>query len=179
MSSLGSVTSPDTVKQERRSWLLWTGVIGVFFVVQITLGISAIVLANSDPTHAVIPNYHQQALDHDRVLAARQSSERLGWKWTISIDDPKSAIAKRGFTIQLKDGQGKAVESADVAVELCHHARGNNIQKIRLTPIPQQPGAYHGEALLERSGVWQIDLNVHRQNEHFIDRTEKFWSFTS
>lgn len=179
MSSLGSVNTPETVKQERRSWLLWSGIIGGFFLVQIALGISAIILATSDPTHAVIPNYHQQAMDHDKVLAARQSSERLGWKWTISLDTPKSSFNKRGFTIQLKDGQGKAVESADVSVELCHHARGNNIQKIRLVPILQQPGAYHGEAVMERSGVWQIDLNVHRQNEHFVDRSEKFWSLTS
>jgi nitrogen fixation protein FixH len=127
----------------------------------------------------VIPNYHQQAMDHDKVLAARQASEKLGWKWSISVDDLQAKMTTRGFTIELKDAQGKAIESAEVAVELCHHARGNQIQKVRLFPVPQQPGMYHGEALLDRSGVWQIDVNIHRQAEHFIDRTEKFWSFAS
>ncbi len=179
MSSLGPVTSAETTKLERRSWFMWTGLIAAFFVVQFSMSAVAIVLATGDPTHAVIPNYHQQALDHDKVLAARQASDKLGWKWNISVDDLQSKLAKRGFTIQLKDAQGKAIESAEVAVELCHHARGNQIQKIRLTPVPQQPGMYHGEAILGRPGVWQIDLNVHRQAEHFIDRTEKFWSFAS
>jgi nitrogen fixation protein FixH len=179
MSSLGPVTTPDIAKLERRSWYIWTGLIAGFFVVQFSMSIVAIVLATSDPTHSVVPNYHQQAMEHDKVLAARHASEKLGWKWSISVDELQSKLAVRGFTVQLKDAQGNAIEGAEVAVELCHHARGNQIQKVRLIQVPQQPGTYHGEAMLDRSGVWQIDLNVHRQAEHFIDRAEKFWSFAS
>jgi nitrogen fixation protein FixH len=168
MSSLGSLSVNDQ-QAERRSRLLWISVIAGFFLVHGSVLIVGIVLATSDPTHAVVPNYHQQAMEHDKVLAERQASERLGWTWTISLDSG-------GVMVQLNDVQGRQVEHALINIDLCHHARGNQHRRVQLRAIAGQPGCYRGEVKLERSGVWQIDLDVQRGPDRFIDRREKYWS---
>jgi nitrogen fixation protein FixH len=178
MSSLRPVTTTEQ-QQERRAWLQWGGLIAGFFVVQFSMSIVAIVLATSDPTHAVIPNYHQQAMAHDKVLSARQASERLGWRWTIALETSSSSSAMNSFTVQLKNQQGQPIEQALVSVDLCHHARGNQRQRVCLTPVENQPGVYRGVGQLSKTGVWQIDMDAQRGEEHFIDREEKFWSFSS
>lgn len=178
MSTAGAVIDLEQ-KSERRARRVWGGLIADFFVIQFSMSIVAIVLATSDPTHAVIPNYHQQAMEHDKVLSERQASERLGWKWTVALDTTTATATRNCFTIHLRNGQGDPVEGAQVTVELWHHARGNQRQRVRLIPVVNQPGHYRGEAHLGRTGVWQIELSVQRGSEHFIDRQEKFWSFSS
>lgn len=178
MSSLGSVISTEQ-QLERRAWFRWCSLIALFFVVQFSMSFVAIVLATSDPTHAVVPNYHQQAMDHDKVLSERQASERLGWKWTIVLESSTSNSTMNCFTVHLKNSQGQPIEQAEIQVDLYHHARGNQRQTVRLTPVENQPGAYRGFSRLGKTGVWQIDLNVKHGTEHFNDRREKYWSFSS
>lgn len=175
MPTSGTIT--PTSQQERRSKYLWLAIILGLFVVQFTMSGVAIVLANSDPTHAVIPNYHQQALEYDKVLNARHISERLGWKWTITLDSLRTTSGKRGLILELQDAESKPLEQAEIDLSLCHHARGNQVQKVHLTPMPDQPGKYRGDAVLQRTGVWQIDVNVNRKSDHFIDRKDQYWSF--
>lgn len=177
MSSLGAVSKSDQ-HMERRSRLLWIGLIAGFFLVHGSMMIVGIVLATRDPTHAVIPNYHQQAMEYDKVLADRQASERLGWKWSITLESGHTTSSTNSFIVQLRDTKGQPVVDAQVAVDLCHHARGNQHRRVRLLPVTGQPGQYRGETRLDRSGVWQIDLDVQRGVEHFIDRQEKFWSLS-
>lgn len=170
MSSLGPVSVNDQ-QLERRSRLLWCSVIVGFFLVHGCVLIVGIILATSDPTHAVIPNYHQQAMEHDKILAERQTSERLGWKWTIAMEHG-------GVVVQLSDAGGRPVENANISIDLCHHARGNQHRRVNLLPVANQPGRYRGEVQINRTGVWQIDLDAQRGAEHFIDRREKYWSLS-
>lgn len=178
MSSTGAVIELEQ-QSERRARLMWGGLIAGFFVVQFSMSMVAIVLATSDPTHAVIPNYHQQAMEHDKILSERQASERLGWKWKVYLETPSSSSPVHSFTVEIKNAQDRPVEMAQVSVELWHHARGNQRQQVRLTPVGHQTGLYRGQARLGRTGVWQIDLNVIRDGERFVDRQEKFWRFSS
>ncbi len=171
--------SEEEQQQERRAKWIWGGIIAGFFIVQFSMSIVAIVLATSDPTHAVIPNYHQQAMEHDKVLSERQASERLGWKWAIQLETHSSTSPTHTFTVQIHDAHDEPVRNAQVSIELWHHARGNQRQRVRLAEETHQPGVYRGTARLGRTGIWQIDLDVLRENQHFMDRKEKFWSFSS
>ena len=69
----------DELKQlERRARRFWVSVIVGFLSLQVVIGIVSIVLSISDPTLAVIPNYHQAALDWDVTHRARQLADQLG-----------------------------------------------------------------------------------------------------
>ena len=165
-----------TIKQESRARWTWTGVIVGFIMIQFVMSGVAIYLANSDPTHAVVPNYHQQALEYDKVLAEKKASHDLGWTWNIQCD-PAQQSGQRNIAVQLKDAHGQPLNDAQVSLQLFHHARGKDRLTVALFPTGKQPGEYQGHAALQRSGLWQVELNVQRNADHFIDRAEKFWSF--
>lgn len=177
MSAPGTLEQNDeAMQQERRAKWTWTSVIVGFIMIQFIMSGVAIYLATSDPSHAVIPNYHQQALEYDKVLAEKKASHDLGWTWTIQCDSRQLA-GQRDISVQLKDGQGHPLADAQVSLQLFHHARGKDRQKVTLSPAGQQPGEYRGYALVDRSGIWQVELSVQHHADHFTDRTEKYWSF--
>ncbi|MFT3882633.1 MAG: FixH family protein [Gemmatales bacterium] len=177
MSSPGTLESEVSVQDRElfAKWK-WVGLIVGLLSIQVIVGGMAIFLANSDPAHSVVPNYHQQALEYDKVLAARQLSHQLGWTWSIVPGQQIDTTGKRQLTLQLQDNRAQPVTEAHVILQLLHHARGNSRQNITLTPVPQKPGWYQGEAVVDRAGLWQVDLSVDRQKEHFVDRREFHWS---
>lgn len=179
MSSPGPITSEVSMEDRElfAKWK-WVGLIVGLLAIQILVGGMAIFLANSDPAHSVIPNYHQQAMEYDKVLAARQVSHQLGWTWTIVPGQQLDSKGKRQLMIQLLDNKSHPLGEAQVAIQLCHHARGNHRQHLALSPVPQKPGWYQGEAVVDRAGLWQIELSVDRLQDHFVDRREIYWSLT-
>ena len=177
MSSPGAL-EPEVSVEERELFAKWkwVGLIVGLLAMQVIVGGMAIFLANSDPAHSVVPNYHQQAMEYDKVLAARQVSHQLGWTWTIVPSQQLNNIGKRQLIVQLKDYKAQPLTEAQVTIQLWHHARGNQRQSITLSPVPQKPGWYQGEALVDRTGLWQVDLSVDRLKDHFVDRRENNWS---
>lgn len=171
------IPADDAAARERVAKWKWGAIIIGFLAVQILMSGIAIFLATSDPTHAVIPNYHQQSLEYDKVLAARQTSHQLGWTWTITPGEKLDITGKRALMVQVLDARSKPVTEATISLQLRHHARGNELQKLQLMPDPKSPGVYRGEAVMNRVGLWQIDINADRNEEHFVDRREKYWSF--
>lgn len=179
MSTSGTL-EPETMIDHREyaaKWK-WVGLVISLLALQVTVGGFAIYLANSDPSHSIVPNYHQQALEYDQVLANRQSSQKLGWTWSITPSNQLTPTGKRAITVQLRDAAGKPITNAIVTLQVTHHARGNNHQNITLFAEDEAPGTYRGEALLERNGVWQVDLVAQGQKDRFTDRRESYWSFS-
>ena len=177
MSTPGAL-EPEVSVEDRELFAKWkwVGLIVGLLAIQVTVGGMAIFLANSDPAHSVVPNYHQQAMEYDKVLAARQVSHQLGWTWTIVPGQQIDSTGKRQLIIQLQDRKGQPIPEAHVVLQLWHHARGNQRQSITLSPVPQKQGWYQGEAVVDRTGLWQVDLSVDRLKDHFVDRRENYWS---
>lgn len=179
MSSPGTL-EPEVGVEDRELFAKWrwVGLIVGLLAIQVIVGGMAIFLATSDPSHSVVPNYHQQALEHDKVLSARQVSHQLGWTWTFLPGTQLDGTGKRQLMIQIQDRNTQPVTEAHVVLQLWHHARGNQRQNIAFTSVPQKPGWYLGEAVVDRNGRWQIDLTVDRSKDHFVDRREFNWSLT-
>jgi len=179
MSSPGTL-EPEVSMEDRELFAKWkwVGLIVGLLGLQVVVGGVAIFLATSDPSHSVVPNYHQQALESDKVLATRQVSQRLGWTWTIMPGQQTDSTGKRQLIVNLQDSKTQPITEAHLAIQLWHHARGNSRQNITLSPVPSKPGWYQGEALIDRAGLWQVDLSVDRKNDHFVDRRENQWSLT-
>lgn len=179
MSTPGTVESEYSFEHREifARWK-WVGLIVGLLAVQILVGGMAIFLANSDPAHSVIPNYYQQALEYDKVLAARQVSHQLGWKWNVVPGESIDLAGKRTLIIQVQDRKSQPVTDALVMAQLWHHARGNQRQSITFDAVPDKPGWYQGVAVVDRNGLWQVDLTVDRLTDHFVDRRETNWSLS-
>ena len=148
---------------ERRARRFWVSVIVGFLSLQVVIGIVSIVLSISDPTLAVIPNYHQAALDWDVTHRARQLADQLGWQVDYNIV-PSEHAGRRSLLVTILDRAGKPLPGLNVSAKLYRHARGSVVDKFKLTTVAD--GNYQGDTKLTDVGLWQIELVI--EGDHGI-----------
>lgn len=176
MSAAGSVTRTPEELETIARWK-WAGLIVGLLVLQVLMGGFAAFLAVGDPAFAVIPNYHEQAMHWDDVVAARFASDALGWQSRITAADAVNLYGKRRLTASLQDAAGRPLAEAQVRLQLWHHARPLDVQEVALTPDPAVPGQYLGEAIVRRPGLWEIELSADLNGQHYLATTREDWKF--
>src|SRR5690606_24674164 len=127
---------------------------------------TAIYLASSDPSFAVVPDYERKAAEWDREAQLRRESDALGW----SAEVETGAGARRGdviVSIALRDRLGNPVEGASVSVEMLHHARASNVLS-EILPESAAAGVYERTVALRRPGRWEFHLTARRGDELFL-----------
>jgi len=156
--------SPDEMQQlERRARRFWVSVIVGFLGLQVLIGVASIVLALNDPSVAVIPNYHQSALDWDVTHRARQLADQLGWQIDYNVV-PAERAGHRSLLVTIMDRDGKPLSDLNVSAKVYRHARGGNVDKFKLKAIAD--GNYQADTKLSGKGLWQIELVI--EGEHGI-----------
>ncbi len=173
MSTAYNTTTPDistldadtrrAARAERHACFLWTSFILLLLGGSISMWIYAAVLAVSDPSMAVVPDYHEKALQWDQHLAIEKASRELGW--TIAVV-PGATVSngQRELTLFVRDAQAQPVHAATGSVRLYHHARGKQVLRSELTET--DAGAYRCTVDMHRAGTWHIEVTLQRGQEH-------------
>ncbi|TWT82665.1 FixH [Planctomycetes bacterium CA13] len=138
-----------------RAALRWGGFVVGLLTLQVIVGVVAIILATNDPSAAVLPDYYDKALHWDNQKEAEAASRELGWKFTLLAMQEGD---KTGIQGQLKDGDGSPISIASGTLELYHHSRASQIDKITLPPSSQ--GTFGISGCLPQDGLWQANLDV-------------------
>ncbi len=164
MSALPVPMNPDELKLlERRARRFWVSVIVGFLGLQVVIGIASIVLALSDPSVAIIPNYHQSALDWDVTHRSRELADQLGWKIDYNIV-PAELAGRRSLLVSVLDRNGSPLRDVNVSAKLYRHARGAVVDQIKLKAIAD--GNFQADTKLTGGGLWQIELVI--EGDHGI-----------
>ena len=77
--AIGTTQLGSEAIASRRAGRFWGSIVVAFLAGQILLGVTAFMLANNDPTVAVVPGYHERASLWDNSAELRQQSRELGW----------------------------------------------------------------------------------------------------
>lgn len=155
MTTQMSVQSDEFKAIERRARRFWVSVIVGFLSLQVVIGVASIVLALGDPSVAVVPNYHQAALDWDVTHRARQLTDELGWQIDYNIV-PAEQAGKRSLLVTVLDRYGKPISGLRVSAKVYRHARGAEVDKFQLRTVAD--GNYQADTRLSEKGLWQIEL---------------------
>jgi len=139
----------------------WGTLIIFLLASQVAIGIVAIVLANSDPTVAVVPGYHKKALLWDESVQLRHSSADLGWNVKLNVI-PGVSSSRLQWTVTDRDG--KAVQNLHGPVVIFHHARAG-------TPIEFHIEDQRDGIVLDRAGYWQVEMTLNNgdTSKRFFD----------
>ncbi|MEZ6137141.1 MAG: FixH family protein [Pirellulaceae bacterium] len=148
--------SVEIAAVERRARRFWVTLIVGFLSVQVIIGFGSVYLALGDPSVAIIPNYHQSALDWDIKHRAEENLRRLGWSVDVNVSSATANL--RTIDVRVLDRQGQPVSDLLIEAKVFHHARGSTIYKAQLKET--DPGTYWMSTQLTRAGIWQIDLNL-------------------
>lgn len=150
----------------RSAWL-WGSVVVAFLILQLVVGGLAFNLATGDPSVAVVPDYHERAINWDDEVARRKRSDQLGWKSAFQWGETSSEASGREFAIEVVDSDGKAVAGGEASVRFYHHARGVDVATMTLQE--RSPGKYGAELPMAKLGLWDVEFSLSRGQD------EAYW----
>lgn len=139
----------------RASWQ-WGSLVVALLGLQVVGGIVAIIVATSDESVAIVPDYHQKALQWDEVVRLRAQSAAL--EWTCEVDAVAESEMASGLQIRLTDRPGDPIELVEGEIQIFRHARASDLRRVR---IPA--GRFSGVSLsdcFDADGRWQVSIDV-------------------
>jgi nitrogen fixation protein FixH len=158
--SLGDDGNMMNTKSNGFAAFKWGTFVVLLLGSQVAIGVVAIILANSDPTVAVVPGYHKKALLWDQSVQLRQSSLAVGWQVQLR-QLPGKDRTRLQWTVL--DREGKAVSNIHGSVVMFHHARAGETMEFRIED--------NADGIdLEREGIWQIEMTLDTDDaaKHFF-----------
>lgn len=165
MHSDGTVmqNSSETIASETKSRLIWCGVVVGLLSLQILGCVVAAILATSSKSMAVLPDYHQKALQWDQLRAQQAEIEQLGWQAVVDVSPPMDVYRNRMLTVRIQKKNGKAVDVTDLEVTVYHHANANAQHVPDMEELA--PGTFRGKVRLPKQGIWQLQAMVHAEGK--------------
>ncbi|HCS54308.1 FixH family protein [Rubinisphaera sp.] len=152
---------------ERKSRWIWSGMIVGLLSLQIFCCMIAFFLATTSTSMAVIPDYHQKALNWDETRNEQQTSELLGWKKSIDVSEPIDVYGNRTVTVWLNDSTSAPVSADHVSLKAYRHANAAQLISIPLEEIA--PGTYQAQAEIMKAGLWQFELQANRESDSYVE----------
>ncbi len=153
-----AITTAEQASLERRARRWWVSGIVSLLGLQVFIGIGSVILAVSDPTVAIVPNYHQKALDWDASQRAVNLTSQLGWHVTPLVGLVSGDTGKRLVRVSIQDQQARPVSDLNVSAAVYHHARGSEVHNLNL--METDAGYYEGTTSLTQAGVWQVFVQI-------------------
>ena len=140
----------EAARANRVAAFRWGSLVVALLFSQIFIGVAAIVLANNDPTVAVVPGYHQQAVLWDESVQLRENSRAMGWTVQHTTLDAPGGNQLRWA---VKDRDGQEIQNLQGRVLLYHHARANEPIELKMEEHPEG-------VLLHKTGLWQVEMTL-------------------
>jgi len=151
----------------KAAWI-WGSVVVAFLVLQLVIGGAAFRLAGGDPSVAVMPDYHQRALNWDDELARRSRSDSLRWRATVVYGRLTNGDS-REVTIRVADSSGEAITGGGAELLFFHHTRAADVMTMPL--VEREPGEYVAVLPIVKPGLWDLEFTLARgEDERFLDR---------
>ena len=145
----------------RAAWRWGSFVVGLLGL-QVVGGIFAIMLATGDQSVAVVPNYHQKALQWDQEIAIQTASEKLGWECTMEV--VQAGQSHPGLRIRLTDAKGQPVSIVSGDLQIYRHVRAADVLGVALPK--STPGVIELADCFANPGLWQATLDVTDDQGH-------------
>ncbi len=150
--------SDDEVDSERKAKRFYIGLVLLLFAIQITILGTALRLTIGDPALAVVPDYHQAALDWDSAHAAAGAAGKLGWAVQIDVSDVADGRGLRAIHVSLADSKRRPIPSLKVLGKVYHHADAEQVHRFEMENVGE--GKFLAMPPMGRVGLWQLELSI-------------------
>ena len=167
-----SIQSIQSIQSaEKRAKRFWIALVVFLFIIQSTIMGLVMHLAIGDPSAAVVPDYHNAALNWDQARRMNEAPDRLGWQVTFNASDVADGRGMRAIELQILDRSGDPIDDLSMNGKLYHHARAGDVVSVHLKSVGQ--GNYLALAPAAQIGLWQLELKIDGANEP-VTRSETF-----
>ena len=158
------VEKQTDARAERSARRRWTLFILTFFAGQAVLWTYALNRVASDPSHAVVDNYDDIALNWDEHRARQNASAALGWDASVQMRSAPSGSAT--LQVEIADREKAAVTADRVLATVFHQSAAANKQTVEL--LPTGPGVYAATFDATRDGKWRVAIDARKGDANFL-----------
>jgi len=144
------------IQAERRAKRFWVSLVVTLLGIQLAVGGVAIHLATGDPTVAIVPDYHTNALNWDQEKRVQLAATRLGFQIDVETSDVADDSGHRVILVQVADASGAAADDLVILGTAYHHALAGDVRPFSFQGIGH--GRYQSLAPLGRPGLWHLEL---------------------
>lgn len=143
--------------------------IGVAAILAATVGANVwlAVVAGTDPSFSVEPNYYEKAIAWDSAMAQARENQRLGWRLETRLGEISAARDTR-LDVRLVDSTGAPIPDATVQVAAFFNARASHVLSATLR---RDTIDYTARLPMTHAGEWEFRFDVHRGRQHFTNTT--------
>lgn len=137
--------------------------------------ICMVIIAVSDPSFAVEPDYYKKALNWDKEMEQQRQNAKLGWKVALQANalkapaktaDKKAKAGVMQVALKVQTPSGLALKGAKVKLVAYHNARAAMLFS-RKGATKASDGQYAATIPLTRWGVWVFRLSVRKGDKLF------------
>jgi len=143
---------------------LWPLAVVAILGITVAVNIWVAVVAGSDPSFAIEPDYYHKAVNWDSTLAQSRENERLGWRirTRLTAFDPRHGAR---LDVALVDSAGAPITDAVVHVAALYNARADQVFQTTLAPTNDR--AYAATLPVAHAGQWELRFEVVRGGRRF------------
>ena len=156
MSAAMSIESVESA--EKRAKRVWIALVVFLCIIQSTIMGTVMHLAIGDPAGAVVPDYHNRALNWDATRRTHETAGRLGWEVTFEASDVADDRGMRAIELKIVDSEGAAIDDLVINGNLYHHAHADHVSPVSLKSVGE--GKYLTLAPAARPGIWQLEVEI-------------------
>lgn len=148
-----------------RRWR-WPMIVVGLLLTHVVCMVIAVVIATTDRSFVVLPDYYKRSLQWDDHKAALAASDRLGWKRVLTLGEFDPAARTRLATLKFTDGAGKGVDGLTVSMEATADMDSAHRQALTFRPVGD--GAYQTVLKVTHDGNWALEIDARRGDEHYV-----------
>ncbi len=143
---------------ERKAKRFWVSLVVGLLGIQLAIGYVAIRLASSDPSVAIVPDYHDAALHWDEHQSAIAAPKRLGLVTDLDVSRASNTNGSRAIAFSITDKSGMGLPGVEVTATVYRHARASEVQSLAMSSVGD--GKFMASAMMPNDGLWQVNVTV-------------------
>lgn len=166
------MSSKTGAQVHRRTWLWPTLIIGMLAFHTVGLILVAIV-ASSDPSFSVEPNYYEKALAWDASREEKRDPQTDGYSITSRLSALEGDYGHGELVLSI-ERDNLPMTGLDIGATIFHIGRADDRQELVLQE--RAPGEYVGRAVVRRDGRWEARyrVNLSERTYAFARRMEVY-----
>lgn len=157
----------------RKSGWLLVALVALLLGSVVTMNLTMLFLASTDPSIAIEEDYYTRALTWDQRLAQERINAALGWSIELELRRAGSVLREADIEAILRDREGAPLDAAKVRLKAFHGARARWKHEARLAR--RGSGLYATRLPLVRAGLWEFRFEVTRGDERFTSSLRRHW----
>lgn len=155
-----------------RSDLIWPGAVVGLILLGMATTFGMLFASRVDGGPEVIEAYYDKAVAWDSTAAVRAASDDLGWHASVSLVTDQGTTPR--MVLSVRDADGQPVEGLTGSAILSRPQRAVPLETLNLA-AGDAPGAYVSTLTVHGTGLFDIALDLSRDDDRFVRTIRAEW----